>query len=388
MKVAAAGDRGARLRILFVVRCLEIGGAERQLVENIRHLDPSRYACKVVSLYPGGPFRGELEALPHVMVADLGKTGRWDWTGVLWRAWRLVRAEQPDVLVGAFDVAHQLTAVLGRALGLPTAWLVANAFMDFSLYDWLPGVLDRVSRRLVAWPRLVVFNSEAGARYYLSRGFTPRAHVVIPNPFDTRRFAPDPATGARVRREWGIEEETPVIGIVARLDPIKDHASFLEAAAGVAAAMPAARFVCVGNGEPVYTASLKTRATALGLDSRLLWAGARHDMPAVYNALDVNVLCSIGEGMPNVLGEAMACGTPCVVTDAGDSALVVGDTGRVVPVRAPRELAAAMIELAGAPPAERHARALQARQRIVERYDAHACASRLGDALASVSRRS
>ncbi len=184
------------------------------------------------------------------------------------------------------------------------------------------------------------------------------------------------------------ELKIPVIGIVARLDPIKDHASFLEAAAGVAAAMPAARFVCVGNGEPVYTASLKTRATALGLDSRLLWAGARHDMSAVYNALDVNVLCSIGEGMPNVLGEAMACGTPCVVTDAGDSALVVGDTGPVVPVRAPRELAAAMIELAGAPPAERHARALQARQRIVERYDAHACASRLGDALASVSRQS
>jgi glycosyltransferase involved in cell wall biosynthesis len=378
---------GTALRVLVFVRCLEIGGAERQLVENVRHLDPARYACTVVSLYPGGPFRAELDAIPHVATADLGKTGRWDWVPVLWRAWRLVRSHRPDVLVGAFDVAHQLTAVLGRALRLPTVWLVANAFMDYSLYDWLPGMLDKVSRRLSSWPDLVVFNSEAGARHYLSRGFAPRAHAVIPNPFDTRRFAPDPEARARLRHEWGLDADAPVIGMVARLDPIKDHATFLEACAEVAAAMPSVRFVCVGDGEPAYAASLKARAAELGLGERLVWTGARRDMPAVYNALDANVLCSLGEGMPNVLGEAMASGVPCIATDVGDSALVVGDTGHVVPVRAPRELAAAMLEQAGASRDERLARGARARQRVVERYDAFACAARLGEALAGVARR-
>lgn len=121
------------LRVLVFIRCLEIGGAERQLVETVKHLDRDAYACTVASLYPGGPFRAELAAMPGVEVTDLGKRGRWDWGPALRRAWSLVTTTRPDVIVGAFDVATHLTGVIGRLRSVPTVWMVGNAFMDFSL---------------------------------------------------------------------------------------------------------------------------------------------------------------------------------------------------------------------------------------------------------------
>lgn len=369
------------LRVLVFIRCLEIGGAERQLVETVKHLDQDAYTCTVASLYPGGPFRAELEAMPGVTVTDLGKRGRWDWLPALHRASALVGRVQPDVIVGAFDVATHLSAVLGRLRRVPTAWMVGNAFMDFSLYDWLPGVLDRLARGLSSWPDVVVFNSEAGARHHLSRGFSPRAHMVVPNPFDTARFTPDAAARASVRGEWGIASDTPLIGIVARIDPIKDHLTFLDACALVRDEHPEARFVIVGDGDPAHVAPVRERCATLTLDERIVWAGARRDMPAVYNALDVDVLCSLGEGLPNVIGEAMASGVPCIVTDVGDCALVVGDTGLVVPPRSPRALADAMLAALRWSPAERQARGARARARIVEHYEARLCAARFGTAL-------
>lgn len=369
------------LRVLVFIRCLEIGGAERQLVETVKHLDRDAYACTVASLYPGGPFRAELAALPGVEVTDLGKRGRWDWGPALRRAWSLVTTTRPDVIVGAFDVATHLTGVIGRLRSVPTVWMVGNAFMDFSLYDWLPGMLDRAARGMSSWPDVVVFNSEAGARHHLARGFAPRAHLVVPNPFDTARFAPDAAAGARVRAEWGIDATTPLVGIVARLDPIKDHPTFLEACALVAAEDPRARFVCVGDGDPAHVAPIRQRCTALGLDGCVLFAGARRDMPAVYNALDLDVLCSLGEGLPNVIGEAMASGVPCVVTDVGDCARLVGETGLVVPARSPRALADALLAALRWTPDARRARGVAARERVIAHYDARTCAARFGATL-------
>lgn len=375
------------LRVLVFIRCLDIGGAERQLVETVKHLDHDAYACTVASLYPGGPFRAELEGMRGVAVTDLGKRGRWDWVPALRRASALVAQAQPDVIVGAFDVATHLSAVLGRLRRVPTVWMVGNAFMDFSLYDWLPGVLDRLARGLSSWPDVVVFNSEAGARHHLSRGFAPRAHMVVPNPFDTVRFVPDATARAAVRAEWGLAPDTPLVGIVARLDPIKDHATFLEACAIVGHERPDARFVIVGDGDPAHVTPVRERSAALALDQRIVWAGARRDMPAVYNALDVDVLCSIGEGLPNVIGEAMACGVPCIVTDVGDCALVVGDTGLVVPPRSPRALADAMLASLRWSPDERCARGARARARIVEHYEARVCAARFGAALDRAAQR-
>jgi len=159
---------------------------------------------------------------------------------------------------------------------------------------------------------------------------------VIPNGIETERFRPDPKARQRIRLEWGVAEHEKVIGLVGRLDPQKDHPVFLEAAASLVNKRKDTLFVCAGGGPYEYQTRLQTLAKNLGLGERLLWLGIREDMPAVYNALDIAVSSSsYGEGLSNAIGEAMACGVPCAVTDIGDSAWVVGDTGEVVPAKDP-----------------------------------------------------
>jgi len=162
---------------------------------------------------------------------------------------------------------------------------------------------------------------------------------VIPNGIDTNRFRFAPGGRSRVRGEWNVAEDEVLVGLVGRLDPMKDHPTFLRAAAHLARRNPVWRFVCVGSGPTDYAETLARLADELGVASPLVWAGARDDMADVYSAIDILASSSLGEGFPNVVGEAMACGVPCVVTNVGDSARVVGDYGVVVPANQPGALA-------------------------------------------------
>ncbi|MDQ2799318.1 MAG: glycosyltransferase, partial [Armatimonadota bacterium] len=181
----------------------------------------------------------------------------------------------------------------------------------------------------------------------------------------TEKFSPDLAARRRLRAAWGIQEEEILIGHVGRLDPMKDHPTFLRAAAALARERERLRFVCIGDGSAPYREELHALGRQLGLEHCLIWAGPRSDMPAVQNALDIAVSSSIGEGFPNVIGEAMACGVPCVVTDVGDSAWIVGETGIVVPSSNPDALANGLRKLLDA---DRSTHAQQVRGRIVENF--------------------
>jgi glycosyltransferase involved in cell wall biosynthesis len=201
---------------------------------------------------------------------------------------------------------------------------------------------------------------------------------VIPNGIDTDTFRPDGTRGAGPRAEWSIRGGERVVGIAARLDPMKDHPTFLRAA-GIAARKNAnVRFVCVGDGPESYRRELLDLADRCGVADRVVWAGARDDMPAVYEAFDVATSTSVSEGFSNAIAEAMASGTPCAVTDVGDSRRIVGDVGRVVPPRDAEALAAAWLELLegeGRPEPDR------VRDRIVRTYSVDLLADRSEDLL-------
>jgi glycosyltransferase involved in cell wall biosynthesis len=160
------------------------------------------------------------------------------------------------------------------------------------------------------------------------------------------------------------------------MDPQKDHPAFLQAAACLSSTqacggIPGAdvRFVCIGDGPDSYTRQMQALARQLGLEERLIWAGACSNMVAAYNALDLLVSSSAwGEGFSNVVGEAMACGIPCVVTDVGDSALIVGNREQVAPRGDPRALAAAVIQLLSLPRQQREALGAAGRERIESLY--------------------
>ena len=331
------------MKITFLVRWLEFGGAERQLVELARGLHTRGHAVKVVVFYPGGPLEQELLAA-GIAVVGLGKRGRYDLLGFNLRLARALRTDRPDIIHGYLGGPNIMASALKPFHRARVIWGIRASAMDRSNYGWWNRLDGQIERRLARLPDLVVSNSHAGKRDVVARGYPSAKIVVIPNGVDTARFQPDPAGRARVRAEFGLDDATPLIGRVGRIDPQKDYVTFLEMAKLVAAARPDAQFICVGKGAPALEADLKMRAERLGIADRVRWTGARADMPAIYSAFDLSVSSSAyGEGTPNVVAESMACGVPCVVTDIGDSAWTAGGFGAVVPASDPAALAAAVV---------------------------------------------
>ena len=335
-----------RVRLMFLIRNLGIGGAERQLVALARNLDRDKFDVTVLTLYSDGELREEL-VRADVRTISLDKSGRWDISSITLAFTNVLRKFKPDIL-HSYLTGQNLLAVVAKATlpGTRIVWGVRASNPHDRQRDWLSLVNCRLEIWLSRFPDLIIFNSLAGRDYHLSAGFARRRAIVIPNGIDTERFAPNRQAGLEWRASWEIPEGVPVIGIVGRLDRIKDHGTFLRAAAIFSQTRGDARFVCIGGGPNEYLCELRGLATALGLSDKVIWLGSLNDMSSKYNALDICCSSSFGEGLSNAIAEAMACGVPCVVTNVGDSAMVVGDTGMVVPRRNPEMLAAGLGALA------------------------------------------
>ena len=330
-----------RLKVVFLIRALTVGGAERQLVELVKKLDRQAFDVAVLSFYPENAFVDELIAA-GVPVISLQKKGRWEVIRFLVRLARELRRQRPDVLHG-YLTGPNLLAVLMKPILSSTRIVWGMRASNVEMEDLLERVLARLEAWLSSQASLVIFNSEAGQTHCRSAGFEKATCVVIPNGIDVARFSPNLPSGHKQRASWGIPASSLVIGLVGRIDPMKDHRTFLSAAAILAKSRPDARFVCIGGGPDGHVSELRTLAAELGIEDRTLWTGIIDDMPPAYRALDICCSSSAyGEGTPNCVGEAMACGVPCVVTDVGDSRIVVGETGIVVPCKNPAALAAGL----------------------------------------------
>jgi len=329
-----------RVRLMVILRSLGTGGAERQMLELLRAIDHSRFEVLVVCFYDGA-WRPVAAAIPGVTVRLLEKRGRWDVLGFLGSLRRCAREFRPDVVYGymfAADLASLFVPGSPRVV-----WGLRSSGLDFRHYDRFTRLLQWASRRLAHRADLVISNSAAGLADYLGGGARPRRALVIPNGIDVERFRPDPAARAALRAEWGLAADAIAIGLVARLDPMKGHDVFLRAARQYLAREPRAVFVCAGsvsapNSE--YAAHIRALVTELGLDAHVRRPGHTDHPERVFAALDIATSASrFGEGFSNSVGEAMACGTPCVVTRIGDSAEIVGDVGIAVPPEDPAALA-------------------------------------------------
>lgn len=373
------------VKILFLIRSLEAGGAERQLVNLARGLAARGYGVTIAVFYAGGAFEAQLGDA-GVVLCSLEKRGRWDLPGFFVRLVRLVRNERPDILHGYLPMANIL-ALLCKPLrrGLKVVWGIRASDMDLARYDRLARIEFRLAQYLARGADLIVANSEAGRVYHVARGYPVDRLVVIRNGVDTGRFCPDADAGRRQRAAWGIDGHQRLIGLIARLDPMKDHPNFLHAAALAVRDRTDLHFVCVGRGDPVYGQRLEALAADLGIAGRLTWDGAATDMVAVYNALDIAVSASaFGEGFSNALAEAMACGVPCVTTDVGDAASIVAGTGVVVRRRDSQALAAGMIELMHRREQETAMTTERARRRIVAHYGVEALVDATAAAFAAL----
>ncbi len=374
-----------RMRILFAVRGLNVGGAQRQLVTLARGLRRLGHLISVAVFYKGGVFEEELLS-DGIRVHDLGKRGRWDMSTAIARLVGVIRKEQPQILHAYMPLANLCSAAMKPLFpNVKVVWGIRSSKDDRRARDWLDRLgpsLDRIASR---WADAVVANSRAAERQAIARGMNSAKIVVIPNGIDCVRFRPAPEARAPQRRHWGISETTRVVGIVARLDPVKDHTTFIRAASRVVAVHPDVHFVCIGGGSPGYQLRLNEIASDLGVSGRFRWLGERRVTNEIYSALDVAVLSSNqGESFPNVIAEAMACGTPCVVSDSGDASLIVGDTGAVVPPGDPGALAHAILDVLERARSKESGLPGLARARIEQDYSVDLLVSRTERALKEV----
>ncbi len=373
------------MRVVFLIRSLDIGGAERQLVTLVRNMDPVKFQVTVITYYPDGVLSEELQALPHVRLVSANKRGRWDVLSFVRELRKIVSQADPDVIHGYMQGANELALLLALGTRARVVWGVRSSELRIDEYDWGLRLLVRTGALLAGRADAIISNSNAGHHHHLSMGYPPDRFVVIPNGIDTTVFRRDETGRTRVRGGWGVSDREALIGIAARIDPQKDHETFLHAAAILCAECPHSRFAIVGEGPPGRVYSLQKLASELGIYDRVIWAGGSTDMVAVYSAFDIATSCSaFGEGVSNSLAEAMACETSCVATDIGDAHALLGDTGEIVPAREAHALAQAWQRALAQPPAVQIERRRNARKRITERFSVAQLARRTEGVLTQV----
>ena len=365
---------------------LNTGGAETALCRLLESLPPPHFAHVVVALGPEAALStrvAKVAALHHLGM----RAGRLH-LGDLLRLRSILRRVQPDVIQGWMYHANLMATLAVMGLSVPTVWGIRQTLYSLDHEKagtrWVIRACAQLSRR----PARIVYNSQLSRTQHVKLGFHDSRALIIPNGFDTRAFMHNPDTRSRVRAEFGISEDTVAIGLVARMHAMKDHANFLCAAARFVTDHTNVEFFLVGDGVDGSSPELMRLVNELQLQSKVRLCGHRTDIAAINNALDIASLSSAwGEGCPNAIGEAMACGTPCVATDIGDVRAIIGDTGVVVPPRDPDALSKGWSKLFALGTEGRRTLGECARQRIASHYSLAANAAAYAELYRSLVRR-
>ena len=358
------------MRVLHIITSLLTGGAEVMLQKLVRATQPLGYSATVVSLTAASTIGKELQD-DGVPVVALGGRGGLLLPNQLVTLARTFRRSQPDVvhcwMYHSNVLGYGIVRLKSPHARPPLITSVRVALDPHYKEKTSTRAIRKLDARLSGAADAVVFNSRRAAEQHASLGYRMDRATVIPNFFDTDRFRPRPEERERLRAAIGCRDGF-VIGLVARFDRQKDQHNFLEAARIVAARLPHCRFLLAGRGCDATNSELMRWIGESGLERSVSVLGERRDVEQIQAALDIGVNSSAAEGFPNSIGEAMACGVPCVVTDVGDSAFVVGDTGLVVPPKDPVELARAVIRLVELPTDERRRLGERARERVLMEF--------------------
>ena len=356
-------------RVMHVITTLGPAGAETMLWRLVSGMDSSQFKNEVVSLTDILELAGKMEGI-GVPVRSLGMKQTVPNPLLVVRLARWIRESKPDVIQTWMYHANLLGALAARLAGdVPVVWGIHHNVLDPRFDKRRTMLVNHASAFLSRrFPERIVFCSEASLRLHRELGYTREKLEVIPNGFDLEQLKPQPAARARLREELDIPVEAPVIGMAARFHPHKDHRNFIRAAEKLHEQKPDVHFVLCGLNVTWENSQLVGWIEAAGLRARCHLLGLRQDVPRLFAMMDVATTASRSEAFPVAIGEAMACGIPCVVTDVGDSARIVGRTGIVVAPENPAALAEGWRRLIEAGPEVRRRLGRDARQRVEEEF--------------------
>lgn len=372
------------IQIAHIITGLGTGGAEMMLFRLLKNTDRTRFTSHVLALTGGDmvePIReagitvkvlGMQPGVPSV--SAIGQIGDW--------------LRQKNIQIAQTWMYH--ANLLGgfaayRTHRLPVVWGIHNLDLSNQRNKNSTLFVARAGGFFSGWlPRKIVIPSQAAIDAHARIGYRREKIVHIPNGFNLDQFSPDPAARASLRQELGVPADALLVGMAARFDPQKDHHNFLAAAGLVRRQYPNAVFVLCGDKITPENPYLARWAQEAGLADGLHLLGRRTDMHRWMSSMDVYVSSSLSESFPNVIGEALASGVPVAATDAGDSAQMVGEAGRIVPVYDPQALADAVVELLSLTPGQRAALGQQGRERIRSLYNITDVAARYQELYLSV----
>lgn len=358
------------MKVVFVITNLATGGAEVMLLKLLQQLDRSRFSPAVVSLIGLGEIGPRIQAL-GIPVHGLGMSRGVPNPLMVLRLVHMLRRLKPDVVHTWMYHADLLGGVASRLAGCKRIlWGIHHSNLSKSGNKRQTLLVVRLCAWLSYWvPTFILSCSQRAKDIHIAQGYDAAKLHVIPNGFDLSRFVPDRGARTSVRTELGLAADTPLVGLIARLDPLKNHLGFIEAAARLHAELPSVHFVLAGAGIDDANLMLKSAIAEKALQKNVHLLGLREDVPRLMASLDVLASSSHGEAFPGVLGEAMACGVPCVVTDVGDCADIVGDTGYVTAPGDMVGLAEGLLNILNLPPTQKASLSALARLRVEAHYE-------------------
>ncbi|RMH36314.1 MAG: glycosyltransferase [Nitrospirae bacterium] len=357
------------IRILYITTGTGVGGAERQLATLLPYLAEVGLEPAVISLIPLGATATAMEQ-SGVTCWSLELQRPLDLPRASFRLRRLVRHFQPDLIQGWMYHGNLAALWAARSAGdrLPVVWGVRQSLVDLQREKPGTRVVIRLSALLSRRPQRIVYNAVAARQQHESFGFASERGTVIGNCFDSQRWHPDDLAREDVRRELGVPEDAPIIGLIARYHPMKGHKVFFEAARILALRRSEVHFLLAGTGVEAKNPHLSPWLHDSTLANRLHLLGERADVERLTAALDIASSSSWGEAFSNTIAEALLCAVPVVATAVGDAARIIGQPEWVVPPGDAQALAAAWERLLALPATERRRLADKKRERMLQLY--------------------
>lgn len=329
-------------KLVLAIRSLDIGGAEKQFVALLKHINKSKFEITVCTMY-GGVQEDIVKNIRGIHYVNFNKQGRYDFYKFYKDYHKFLNTFQPDVIY-SFLGEMNLFSLWAKPKETKLIWGFRASDKDWSQYGKVPRLIFWLQKQFSSKVDKIISNSHASIAYHENHGFDMQNAVVIANGIDTDRFQRDDTQRMVFRKKYDFKEDEIVIAMVARIDPIKGYLVFSEVAKKILLKYPNVSFISVGGGSLEIQKSCEKILDEVN-NKRFLWLGSQKNVGEIYSGIDISVSASFGEGFSNSIAEAMSASLPCVVTDVGDSALIVDVLGVVVKAKEVQSLHDGLVEM-------------------------------------------
>ena len=369
MKNMQSKGKNEKIRIVHIITALNVGGTEMMLCRLLSRMRKDRFENIVFTLKEKGSLSKDFES-QNIRVYNVGGMGGILRISALIRSLKILREINPDIIQGWLAHGNFVAQIASIFLPyrLSTLWNIRYTALPKPETKNSTLLIIKLLSLLSSLPQKIIFNSKTGANDHCRMGYRRGKSCIIPNGFDTKLFSPSVKNSRSVRMEFNIPDEAILIGLIGRFNPLKDHDCFLKAGAELLSRKRGIFFLLAGQKVDWKNPHIKQLIEKLGMKEKVFLLGERRDIHRIIAALDIATCSSVAEGFPNVIGEAMSCGIPCVVTDVGDSAWLIGDSGIVVPSRSHEAICEAWLKLIEMGSEKRQVLGEKARKRIEDHF--------------------